>query len=209
MLDIGCGWGSLLLHAVHHHGVRGVGVTLSQAQAELARERVRQAGLSDHIEIRVTDYRRLSDGPYDRIASIGMYEHVGRSHYREYTRKVRSLLRPGGLFLNAGVARLHSSLERGPTFINRYVFPDGELHPLSALIAGLEQAALEVRALESWREDYGRTLRCWHRNLVANRAAMELEVGPERTRVWELYTLACALAFDDGEITNYQLLAER
>jgi cyclopropane-fatty-acyl-phospholipid synthase len=209
LLDIGCGWGSLLVHAVEHHGVRGVGVTLSEAQAELARSRVREAGLSDEIEIRIADYRQLADGPYDKVASIGMYEHVGLAQYRAYAHKVRSLLKPGGLFLNDGVARLYSAFSRRPSFINRYVFPDGELHPLSALIASVEQAGMEPRQVQSWREHYEQTLRCWHRNLIANRDAMEAEVGAERTRVWELYTLACALAFRSGEITNYQVLAER
>jgi cyclopropane-fatty-acyl-phospholipid synthase len=209
LLDIGCGWGSLLLHAAEHHRVRGVGVTLSEAQAELARSRVREAGVSDEIEIRIADYRQLADGPYDKIASIGMYEHVGLAQYRAYAHKVRSLLKPGGLFLNDGVARLHAAFARRPSFINRYVFPDGELHPLSALIGSVEQAGMETRQVESWREHYEHTLRCWHSNLIANREAMEAEVGAERTRVWELYTLACALGFRSGEITNYQVLAER
>jgi cyclopropane-fatty-acyl-phospholipid synthase len=198
----------LRLHAARHHEVRGIGVTLSEAQANLARARVREAGLADEIEIRVIDYRLIDDGPYDKISSIGMYEHVGIGHYRAYARKVRSLLRAGGLFLNDGIARLHSTFSRRPSFINRYIFPDGEIHPLSALIAGLEASGLEVRGVESWREHYALTLRCWHRNLTEHREAMIREVGAERTRVWELYILASALAFSQGEVTNYQVLAE-
>jgi cyclopropane-fatty-acyl-phospholipid synthase len=209
LLDIGCGWGSLLLHAAHHHGVRGVGITLSDAQAQRARERVRESGLSDQIEIRVADYRTLGDGPYDKVASVGMYEHVGIRHYYEYARVVRSLLRPGGLFLNDGIARLFAAPRRGATFINRYVFPDGELHPLPALLESVEAAGLEVRGVQSLREHYGRTLRRWYANLHAHRAQALEEVGSERVRVWELYILGSALAFEDGEITNYHVLAER
>jgi cyclopropane-fatty-acyl-phospholipid synthase len=209
LLDIGCGWGSLLLRAARHHGVRGVGVTLSDAQADRARARIRKAGLSDQIEIRIADYRALRDGPYDKIASVGMYEHVGLEQYREYARAVRSLLRAGGLFLNDGIARLFSPQRRGATFIKRYVFPDGELHPLAALLEHIEAAGLEVRGVQSLREHYARTLRCWYDNLQAHRAEAEAEVGAERVRVWELYILASALAFEDGEITNYQVVAER
>jgi cyclopropane-fatty-acyl-phospholipid synthase len=209
MLDIGCGWGSLLIHAARNHGARGVGVTLSGAQAELARARVREAGLSDRLEIRVADYRTLADGPYDKISSVGMYEHVGLSRYGAYARAVRSLLRPGGLFLNDGIARLFSPPRRGKTFISRYVFPDGELHPLAALIGSVEREGLEPRGVECTREQYARTLRCWHANLAAARAEAEAEIGAERARVWELYMLGSALAFDGAEITNYQLLAQR
>lgn len=209
LLDIGCGWGSLLLHAARHHGVRGVGITLSDAQAERARERIREAGLSDQIEIRVAHYRTIDDGPYDKIASVGMYEHVGLEHYREYARRVRSLLAPGGLFLNDGIARLFSPPRRGATFINRYVFPDGELHPLPALLENIEGAGLEVRAVQSLREHYARTLRHWYANLQTNRAEALAELGAERVRVWELYILGSALAFEDGEITNYHVVAER
>ncbi len=209
LLDIGCGWGSLLLHAARHHGARGVGITLSEAQADLARRRVRESGLSDQIEIRIADYRTLTDGPFDKVASIGMYEHVGLANYPAYARKVRSLLRKGGLFLNDGIARLFSVSPRRPTFISRYVFPDGELHPLAALVGSMEQAGLEPREVSSTREHYARTLRRWYENLQRHRDEAEAEVGPERLRVWQLYILASAAGFDDAEISNYQVLAER
>jgi cyclopropane-fatty-acyl-phospholipid synthase len=209
LLDIGCGWGSLLLHAARHHRARGVGITLSEAQADLARRRVRECGLSDQIEIRLADYRSVTDGPFDKIASIGMYEHVGLANYGSYARKVRSLLRTGGLFLNDGIARLFSAPPRRPTFISRYVFPDGELHPLAALVGSLEQAGLEPREVSSSREHYARTLRRWYHNLQRNRVEAEAEIGPERLRVWQLYILASAVGFDDAEISNYQVLAER
>jgi cyclopropane-fatty-acyl-phospholipid synthase len=209
LLDIGCGWGSLLLHAVRHHGARGVGITLSEAQADLARRRVRKSGLSDQIEIRIADYRTVTDGPFDKIASIGMYEHVGLANYAAYSEKIRSLLRKGGLFLNDGIARLFSAMPRRPTFISRYVFPDGELHPLGALVGSMEQAGLEPRKVSSTREHYARTLRRWYENLQRHQAQAEAEIGPERLRVWRLYILASAVGFDDAEISNYQVLAER
>ena len=209
LLDIGCGWGSLLLHAAEHHGVRGVGVTLSGAQAELARERIRAAGLADRLEVRVLDYRELDDGPFDKIASVGMYEHVGRSELDRYVEHVHTLLRPGGLFLNHGIARLRSAPPDGDTFISRYVFPDGELHPVTDVIGALEAAGLEVRDVESLREHYPLTLRRWGDNLARNRAAAIAEAGTERERVWRLYILGSALSFEAGEITVYQVLSAR
>jgi cyclopropane-fatty-acyl-phospholipid synthase len=209
LLDIGCGWGSLLLHAVRHHGVRGVGVTLSERQAEFARERVRSEGLSDQIEIRIADYRELTDGPYDKIASVGMYEHVGAANYDRYLRTIVSLLREGGLFFNDGIARLFSTPSRGATFITRYVFPDGELHPLTALLSRMERSQLEIRHVQSLREDYAHTLHRWYSNLMRSRAEAQAEVGEERLRVWQAYILGSAQAFADGDITNYHVIAQR
>ena len=177
LLDIGCGWGSLLIHAARHHGVRGVGVTLSDAQAALARERVAAAGLSDRIEIRVQDYRELDDGPFDKIASVGMYEHVGRGEYDHYARTVHALLKPGGLFLNHGIARLHSEAPDKDTFIYRYVFPDGELSPVTDVMTSLESAGLEVRDVESLREHYPLTLRRWVANLHAHHDEAVADIG--------------------------------
>ncbi len=206
LLDIGCGWGSLLLHAARRHGITGVGLTLSELQAELARERIRRAGLSDRLDVRVMDYRRLTDGPYDKIASIGMYEHVGIAHYGEYVRAVKRLLRPGGSFLNAGIARLLSAPPDGLTFTNRYIFPDGELHPVSALLEVLEREGLEVRHVESLREHYSLTLRRWYENITSHRREAEAELGPQRARAWQLYILGSALAFADAELSIYHVL---
>ena len=208
LLDIGCGWGSLLLHAVQHHDVRAVGVTLSAAQAELAGARVREAGLSDRVEVRVVDYREIGDGPFDKIASVGMYEHVGRAQLDRYAAVVKRLLRPGGLFLNRGITRLSSQPPDGETFISRYVFPDGELHPITAVMDSMHGAGLEVRCVDSLREHYARTLRMWLANLDANRAEAIADAGEERERVWRLYMTASALAFDAGEISNHQVVAE-
>ncbi len=209
LLDIGCGWGSLLIHAARHHGVSGVGVTLSDAQAALARERVAAAGLEDQIEIRVQDYRELDDGPFDKIASVGMYEHVGRGEYDHYARTVNALLKPGGLFLNHGIARLHSEAPDKDTFIYRYVFPDGELSPVTDVVTSLQGAGLEVRDVESLREHYPLTLRRWVANLHAHHDEAVADIGDERERVWRLYMLASALGFEAGDVTVYQTLTTR
>jgi cyclopropane-fatty-acyl-phospholipid synthase len=209
LLDIGCGWGSMLIHAAAHHGVTGVGVTLSEPQAELARERIREAGLSKRLEVRVADYREIRDGPFDKIVSIGMYEHVGRAELGRYAGAVRGLLRRGGLFLNHGIAQLASSSPRGETFISRYVFPAGELHPVAAITEAMQRNGLEVRDVESLREHYPLTLRRWVANLKAHRAAAIDVAGSERERAWRLFMLGSAQAFEAGEITVYQVLAAR
>jgi cyclopropane-fatty-acyl-phospholipid synthase len=209
LLDIGCGWGSLLLHAAAHHGVRGVGVTLSVPQAELASQRVAQHGLSDLIEIRASDYREIADGPFDKIVSVGMYEHVGQAELGNYASTVANLLSPGGLFLNHGIARLASERPHHDTFISRYIFPDGELHPVAAIQFAMQSAGLEVRDVESLREHYPLTLRRWLANLEANHALAVSFAGEERERAWRLYILASALGFEHGEISVYQVLSAR
>jgi cyclopropane-fatty-acyl-phospholipid synthase len=209
LLDIGCGWGSLVIHAARHHGAQAVGITLSEEQAALARRRVRDAGLSDLVEVRVADYREVTDGPYDRIASVGMVEHVGVAQLGAYAATLARLLRPGGLVLNHGIARLFSEPAGKKSLIQRYVFPDGELPALAAVIGALQAAGLEARDVESLREHYARTLHRWLGNLHADRDAMTAEVGEERMRVWELYMAGSALAFDDGDISVFQVLAAR
>jgi cyclopropane-fatty-acyl-phospholipid synthase len=206
LLDIGCGWGSMPIHAAAHHGVRGVGVTLSEPQAELARARIREAGLENLVEVRVADHREIHDAPFDKIVSIGMYEHVGRSELSRYADIVRGLLRPGGLFLNHGIARLYSETPRGDRFISRYIFPGGELHPVAEIVTAMQTAGLEVRDIESLREHYPLTLRRRADNLQARRADAIALAGPERERAWRLYMLGYAQAFDAGEITVYQTL---
>ncbi len=209
LLDIGCGWGSLLLHAATRHGVRGVGITLSEPQAELARRRVREAGVGDLVEIRVADYREIGDGPFDKLVSVGMYEHVGRSQLGRYASTVHRLLRAGGLFLNHGIAQLDSTPPSPDTFIARYIFPDGELHPVTEILAAMQSVGLEVRDVESLREHYPLTLRRWVANLQARRAEAIAHVGEERARAWRLYMLGSAQAFEAGEITVYQVLGAR
>ena len=209
LLDIGAGWGSLLLHAARHHGVRGVGITLSEPQAAHARARVREAGLSDRIEIRVADYREVDDGPYDKIASVGMVEHVGIAHLGAYAARIARLLRPGGLLLNHGIARMFSDPAGAKSLIQRYVFPDGELPRLADVVTALQGGGLEPRDVESLREHYGLTLRRWLANLEHEHDAVVAEVGVERERVWRLYMLGSALAFEDGDISVFQILAGR
>jgi cyclopropane-fatty-acyl-phospholipid synthase len=199
----------MLIHAASHHGVRGVGVTLSEPQAELARERIRDAGLENVVEVRVADYREVRDRPFDKIVSIGMYEHIGRSELGHYARTVRGLLRPGGLFLNHGIARMYSRPAQGDTFISRYIFPDGELHPVAEIVTAMQAAGLEVRDIESLREHYPLTLRRWAANLRAHHPEAVDAAGYERERAWRLYLLSCAQAFEAGEITVYQTLGVR
>ncbi|MFI2027327.1 class I SAM-dependent methyltransferase [Streptomyces buecherae] len=212
LLDVGCGWGSMVLHAAREYGVRAVGITLSQEQAEYARKRVADAGLTDRVEIRVQDYRRVSDGPYDAISSIGMAEHVGAVRYGEYAALLYGLLRPGGRLLNHQIARppqRHEDAYRVDEFIDRYVFPDGELAPVGRTVSQLEEAGFEVRDLESLREHYGLTLRAWVGNLERNWTQALRHVSPGRARVWRLYMAASALAFERNRIGVNQVLAVR
>jgi cyclopropane-fatty-acyl-phospholipid synthase len=209
VLDVGCGWGSLALHAAQHYGAEVVGITLSQPQALFARERAGELGLGDRVRFEVADYRELSGQRYDKIASVGMFEHVGRTQLTDYFDRLGRLLAPGGLLLNHGIGRLSPHPPQTDEFITRYIFPDGELLPLAEVIDAVQQAQLEPRDVESLREHYALTLRAWTANLRAHRAETTALVGAERVRTWELYMLASALAFEDAEITVYQVLATR
>ncbi|MEU3458697.1 cyclopropane-fatty-acyl-phospholipid synthase family protein [Streptomyces sp. NPDC006733] len=212
LLDVGCGWGSMVLHAAEQYGVRAVGITLSTEQAAYARKRVAEAGLTDRIDIRVQDYRAVEDGPYDAISSIGMAEHVGRDLYREYATHLYGLLRPGGRLLNHQIARRPWADEEAyhvDEFIDRYVFPDGELAPVGSTVSRLEEAGFEVRDVEALREHYGLTLRAWVRNLEEHWQEAVRLAGPGRARVWRLYMAASALSFEQNRIGVNQVLAVR
>jgi cyclopropane-fatty-acyl-phospholipid synthase len=209
LLDVGCGWGSLVLHAASRYGVEALGITLSEEQARVARQRAHAAGLDGRVSIVVADYRELGGASFDKVASVGMYEHVGRDQLPAYARTVAGLLRPGGLFLNHGIARLAGAPGATREFISRYVFPDGELHPVSELLAAMRDTGLEVRDVESLREHYGLTLRRWLANLERHEDEAIATGGAERVRVWRLYLLGSALAFEDGDLTVYQVLAAR
>ncbi|MCL6673107.1 MULTISPECIES: SAM-dependent methyltransferase [Streptomyces] len=212
LLDVGCGWGSMAVHAAREHGVRVVGITLSHEQAAYARKRVAEEGLTDRVEIRVQDYRDVADGPYDAISSIGMAEHVGADRYLEYAETLRRLLRPGGRLLNHQIARRPQRDESAydvDEFIDAYVFPDGELAPLGTTVTQLERAGFEVRDVESLREHYGLTLRRWVANLEAQWPRAARLAGPGRARVWRLYMAASALAFEHNRIGVNQVLAVR
>jgi cyclopropane-fatty-acyl-phospholipid synthase len=197
LLDVGCGWGSFAIHAAKNYGVTVTGVTLSPAQAELAREKVAQAGLSEQVEIRVADYRELPEGSFDAIVSIGMSEHVGESQIDNYSKTLFGLLRPGGVLLNHAIAALdpeYDSLD--DEFSMRYVFPDGEALPLSRVQLAVERAGFHVNHVEGFREDYARTLREWTKRLDEHLERAEQLAGIERTRVWRLYMRAARHGFD-------------
>jgi cyclopropane-fatty-acyl-phospholipid synthase len=212
LLDVGCGWGGMVLHAAANHGVRAVGVTLSRRQAEWADKAVADAGLADRVEIRHQDYRDVRDGPFDAISSIGMFEHVGLSQLRVYFGGLRRLLRPGGRLLNHGISRPPNAGRtrfRRNGFIDRYVFPDGELHEIGSVVSTIQRSGIEVRQLESLREHYALTLRAWVRNLESSWDDAVAEVGSGRARVWRLYMAASALNFEAGRTQVHQVLAVR
>jgi cyclopropane-fatty-acyl-phospholipid synthase len=212
LLDVGCGWGSLAIHAAKHFGATVVGVTISQEQADLARQRVLDEGLEGQVEIRIQDYRDVSDGPFDAISSVGMSEHVGRSRIQAYAQILMDQLRPGGRLLNHAIASVRSippSKTSEPGFITSYIFPDGEVFPLSTTLDALEQVGFEVRDSEALREHYGMTLRDWVENLRNSWDSAVAMVGEPRARTWLLYLAACALAFEHGNITIHQVLAVR
>ncbi|MFE2352249.1 class I SAM-dependent methyltransferase [Kitasatospora cineracea] len=212
LLDVGCGWGSLVLHAARHYGVEAVGVSISTEQVALARQRVAEAGLADRIDIRLQDYREIPDGPFDAISSVGMAEHVGSAQYLVYARHLYDLLAPGGRLLNHQIARRPlppGEVYRLSPFIDRYVFPDGELSPVGTTVSRLEQAGFEVRDVEALREHYGRTLREWVANLEANWPEAVALVGRGRARVWRLYMAASAVSFEQNHIGINQVLAVR
>ncbi|MEU3840944.1 cyclopropane-fatty-acyl-phospholipid synthase family protein [Streptomyces sp. NPDC028635] len=210
LLDVGCGWGSMALHAAREHGVSVVGITLSQEQAAYARKRAADEGLTDRIEIRVQDYRDVRDGPYDAISSIGMAEHVGAERYLEYARSLHALLRPGGRLLNHQIGRRPQRDEGAydvDAFIDAYVFPDGELQPIGTTVTQLERAGFEVRDVESIREHYALTLRGWVANLEAQWDRAVRLTSPGRARVWRLYMAASAVSFERNRIGVNQVLA--
>jgi cyclopropane-fatty-acyl-phospholipid synthase len=211
LLDVGCGWGGMLLHAATRHGVSGVGITLSREQAALARQRISDAGVADRIEVRLCDYRELGAsgvGEFDAISSIGMAEHVGAKAFLDYTTTLHGLLVDGGRLLNHQISRPAGLPGTGgPSFIDRYIFPDGELLPVGEVVSVIENAGFEVRDVESLRENYYLTLLQWLANLHRSRdAAIEL-VGAERVRTWELYIAGSAAAFGVGHIGIHQTLA--
>jgi cyclopropane-fatty-acyl-phospholipid synthase len=213
LLDIGCGWGGLVTWAAERHGVSVVGVTLSESQAALARERVAARGLAGRCRIDVTDYRALAGETFDKVVSVGMVEHVGVARLPTYFRQAFRLLRPGGLFLNHGIAPVvprddgfRSRLLRQGGFVQKYVFPDGELPFLHETAAAAVQAGLELRDVESLREHYALTLRHWLRRLEGRRAEAERAVGVATYRIWRLYLAGAASDFERGQNTVFQSL---
>jgi cyclopropane-fatty-acyl-phospholipid synthase len=209
MLDVGCGWGSLGIHAAREYGVSVTGITLSEPQARLARQRAEEAGVGDRVEFRVMDYRELAGEPFDKIASIGMVEHVGSVQIDEYARTLARLLRPGGQLLNHGIARLRvGDAEAGP-FSERYVFPDAAPLHLSRIQTAIERAGLETHHVEGFRMDYAETLTHWAQRLDANIEQAERLVGAERIRIWRLYLRAARNNFTSGFTSVYQVRSSR
>jgi cyclopropane-fatty-acyl-phospholipid synthase len=209
LLDIGCGWGALVMRAAQKFGARCVGVTLSQNQFELARERVAKAGLEDRVEIRLQDYRDV-DGTFDRITSVGMFEHVGLQHLSEYFGRIDKLLAPGGVVMNHGITTTDVEHRASPhgsgEFIGRYVFPHGELAHLSAVIRTMQEGGLEVRDVENLRRHYARTCALWTENFENNAEHIRRLADPKTFRIWHVYLAGCAYAFEHDWISLYQIV---
>jgi cyclopropane-fatty-acyl-phospholipid synthase len=210
VLDVGCGWGSFAIHAAREHGVHVTGITLSEPQAALARERAADAGVEDRVDFRVADYRDpLPREGFDAVASIGMVEHVGSANIDSYARRLSAALRPGGRLLNHGIARLrHTDAESG-AFSERFVFPDAAPLHLSRIQAALERAGLETQHVEGFGSDYALTLRHWLERLESRPEEALRLAGPERLRVWRVYLRAARRGFERRFISVYQVLARR
>jgi cyclopropane-fatty-acyl-phospholipid synthase len=213
-LDIGCGWGALVAWAAERYGAQALGVTLSRNQHDYARARIRELGLEGHCEVRLLDYRDVpEERPFDKIASVGMFEHVGRDNLSAYFAKIARLLRPGGLLLNHGITHtVPGQRELGSgigEFIDQYVFPGGELTHVSVTLEALSAQGLESWDVESLRPHYARTLWQWVERLEANRAAAVAAVGERIYRIWRIYMAGSALGFERGWMSIYQVLAGR
>ncbi len=208
LLDIGCGWGALAIHAARHYGVSVHGITLSEEQHHFATNRVRDEGLQQQIQIELRDYRNLSDeGKYDRVVSVGMFEHIGIKNFPTYFNKIKRVLKPDGLFLNHGITSetgwMRTPLTR---FMNRYIFPDGELARISTVVEAMENAGFETLDVESLRRHYALTLRKWVMNLEHNREQAIHHSSEVTYRLWRLYMAGCAYYFDEGSIGLHQVL---
>ncbi len=208
-LDIGCGWGSLVIAAAKR-GAESLGITLSRVQYDEANRRIEELGLADRAKVEFRDYRDLRGLTFDRIASIGMVEHVGRTMLPTYYSSAYAALRPGGLFLNHGIAEQSPGRKPPPNpFIERYVFPDGDLVAVGDSLAIAERSGFEVRDVENLREHYARTLRAWVSNLERNREEAIAQAGEAAYRVWRLYMAGSAVSFDNASIGIYQSLLAR
>ena len=208
LLDIGCGWGALAIWAAEHYGVKVHGVTLSKEQQALAVERIKQAGLKDSITIELRDYRDLKESTkYDRIVSVGMFEHIGVKNFPVYFGKIKRLLKPGGLFLNHGIT-IKDNQRRSPLkrFINQYIFPDGELARISDVNDAMEKAGFEIVDVESLRRHYALTLRRWVEALQKKMTQAKALTSDETYRLWQLYMSGFAYYFDEGTVNVHQIL---
>ena len=210
LLDVGCGWGTMVVHAATNYGVRVIGVTLSRQQAEYGQKRIAELGLSDVAEIRHDDYRHVAETDFDAVSSIGLTEHIGAKNLPSYVQFLAGKLRPQGRLLNHCITRpVTSAPARTGGFINRYVFPDGELEAAGTIVSVIQDHGLEVRHEENFREHYARTCAAWGANLDAHWDEAVAEVGEGRARVWRLYLAASRLGFVQRRIELHQVLAVR
>jgi len=215
MIDLGCGWGGLLIYAAQNYGISGYGVTLAEEQARYAQERIARLGLADRIRVDCADYASAK-GEYDKVAAICILEHVGSDNFADFYGTVHRLLKPGGLFLNQSIARpakrddkTFKRKNRDYAMLTKYIFPGGEVDYIGRTAANLERFGFEVHDVEGWREHYQRTCRIWHDRLLANRAAAESEVGTVTTRLWLAYLAGCSLGFERNAVLVFQTLASR
>ena len=212
LLDVGCGWGALLRWAVEHYGVKGYGITLSAEQLAFNQAQIQTLGWGDRLQVELRDYRDLPQQPtFDKAVSIGMVEHVGLKNYATYFNQIMASLQPGGLFLNHGItaSREWRGRSLGERFINRYIFPNGELVRLSTTLVAMENAGWEIADVDAWRPHYAKTLRHWAHNLEqALDQVIEL-VGERQARLWWVYLLGSAMAFENNDMGIYQVLLRR
>ncbi|MCC2973290.1 class I SAM-dependent methyltransferase [Massilia sp. IC2-476] len=209
LLDIGCGWGALVLRAAQAFGARCVGITLSENQALLARERVARAGLTGQVEIRLQDYRDV-EGQFERITSVGMFEHVGVQHLPAYFSRINTLLAPDGVVMNHGITTANVDNSATPygggEFIGQYVFPQGELAHLSTVVRAMQEGGLEVRDVENLRRHYAKTCAIWTENFESRAEHIRKLTDEKRFRIWHVYLAGCAYAFAHGRISLYQIV---
>ena len=211
LLDIGCGWGALILHAAQHYGIDALGITLSEKQLALANQRIQAAGLSARCRVELMDYRNVDEAqPFDKIVSVGMVEHVGRENLGIYFEKAYRLLRPGGVFLNHGITLLHAPFEplgkAHDSFIQQYVFPDGDSQPIAYILNIAAEKQFEVRDLESLREHYALTLKKWLERYEAHESTILEMLGPTGYRQWRIYLAGARWAFESGYNSIHQAL---
>jgi cyclopropane-fatty-acyl-phospholipid synthase len=215
LLDVGCGWGGLICHAAQQYGVMAHGITLSQQQLEFVRDKIRALGLERRVTVELRDYHDL-EGSYDKIASIGMFEHVGIANFPGYFRKLHGLLRDRGILLNHSIARTAKpsagrfrKLQPFNRFIRKYIFPGSELDHIGHTLEVMETHRFEIHDVEGWREHYARTARLWCQRLAARRDEAERLVGLERYRLWAVYLAGVAFAFGDGSLRIFQVVASK
>jgi cyclopropane-fatty-acyl-phospholipid synthase len=209
LLDVGCGWGGMVRHAAEHYGVKTLGVTLSREQATWAQEKIKEQGLDHLAEVRHSDYREVTETGFDAVSSIGLTEHIGVRNYASYFGFLRDRLRPQGRLLNHCITRPHNKHQETGAFIDRYVFPDGELTGSGRIITEAQNVGLEVQHEENFRVHYARTLAGWNRNLQTHWDACVAEVGEGTARVWGLYMAGSRLAFERNEIQLHHVLATK